>query len=185
MIKEYLADRIRIIEKELDLLDEKKKMCEVSIKQINAQIFEVENESDEISKMLSVSVRDSLASKDEEVDSMKKHINQCYEEINNYNKEIKEKKQEIELIKLCQNEVEEINVSRETLVNDSETSTNIFKNEEPSSFNKSLDVTNKNFDEEQYVQNKKIKEKLEFCLKICRVDGNRVSLELKNILKDM
>ena len=187
MIKEYLNDRVRIIEKEIDVLQEKKRMCQITIKQINAQIYEVQNESDETSKMLSVSVRDNLAAKDQEVKDMKKHISQYFEEIDKYKKEIEDKNNEIELIRLCQKENEDLIVSRET----SEATTRISENTNitPSDSSEEkagskLDITSKNFDEDEYARNKKIKEKLEFCKKICLVDGQRASMELENLLKE-
>ena len=187
MIKEYLNDRLRIVEKEIDDLQEKKRMCQITVKQINAQIYEIQNESDETSKMLSVSVRDNLAAKDEEVKDMKKHISQYFDEIDKYKQEIVNKNNEIELIRLCQKELEDVDVSRETsetLTKIHETSEKVEKYDSEKPGGK-LDITSKTFDEDEYAKNKKIKEKLEFCKKICLVDGQRTSMELDKLIKDL
>ncbi|MBR2191493.1 MAG: hypothetical protein IJ883_07840, partial [Eubacterium sp.] len=63
MIKKYLKHRKKLLENEIEKIEELSEMSQVSIKQIDAQINNLKNEIDESSEMLSVSVRNNMSKK--------------------------------------------------------------------------------------------------------------------------
>ena len=101
MTKEYLKGRIELLEREIEQIEELSEMSKVSIKQIDAQIHNLQNEIDESSKLLSVSVRNNMTKKKEEVVQMKDNKESTFGQIDKYSKEVAEKTKEINLIKEC------------------------------------------------------------------------------------
>lgn len=163
MIKEYLKERKAIVENEIVGIEEKAEMSEISIKQLDAQIKNVSSEIDESAEMLSVSVRNKMAAKEDELSNMERHKEKYGEEISKFQKEIDEKKKELNVIDRCLKEVGDTNVSRET-----------FREE-----------TRDKQDCRTKPKTNNLKDALEFCKKICEVDAKRAKIELEKIIKEM
>ncbi len=88
MIKKYLKHRKKLLENEIEKIEELSEMSQVSIKQIDAQINNLKNEIDESSEMLSVSVRNNMSKKADEVEHMEDSKKDTYDQIDKYAKEI-------------------------------------------------------------------------------------------------
>lgn len=166
MIKKYLKQRIKLLENEIEKIEELSEMSQVSIKQIDAQINNLENEVDESSELLSVSVRNNMAKKQGEVENMEGSKKETYDQIDKYAKEVAEKTKELRIVRDCLKELEGINVSRETF---KQNPAEVQKNEYKSSAG----------------QEQSLKTKLIFCKNLCGVDDLRAKMELENIIKDL
>ena len=166
MTKEYLKGRIELLEREIEQIEELSEMSKVSIKQIDAQIHNLQNEIDESSKLLSVSVRNNMTKKKEEVVQMKDNKESTFGQIDKYSKEVAEKTKEINLIKECLKELETKNVSRETF-----------------SANEQKTVNDMEIRKESGAQD--LKNKLNFCKNLCGIDDIRVRMELEEIIKSL
>ncbi len=162
MIKKYLKQRQKLLENEIEKIEDLSEMSQVSIKQIDAQIDNLEKEIDESSEMLSVSVRNNMAKKKDEMDSMEDSKKDTYSQIDKYAKEVAEKKKELKVIKGCLEELSDKNVSRETFKQ-----TSI---ETPSG----NDIADQN-----------LKTKLTFCKNLIGMDDIRVKMELEKIIKGL
>ncbi len=165
MIKKYLKHRQKLLEAEIEKIEELSEMSQVSIKQIDAQINNLQNEIDESSEMLSVSVRNKMSKKQDEMESMEDSKKDTYDQIDKYAKEVAEKTKELKTIKDCLKQLEGINVSRETF---KQTSVEI-----PASTQAERIVDNG------------LKTKLNFCKGLIGVDDVRAKIELEMIVKGL
>lgn len=165
MIKKYLKHRQKLLEAEIEKIEELSEMSQVSIKQIDAQINNLQNEIDESSEMLSVSVRNNMSKKQDELEGMEDSKKDTYDQIDKYAKEVAEKTKELKTIKDCLKQLEGINVSRETF---KQTSVEI-----PTSTQAERIVDNS------------LKTKLNFCKGLVGVDDVRAKIELEKIIKGL
>ena len=165
MIKKYLKHRQKLLEAEIEKIEELSEMSQVSIKQIDAQINNLQNEIDESSEMLSVSVRNNMSKKQDELEGMEDSKKDTYDQIDKYAKEVAEKTKELKTIKDCLKQLEGINVSRETF---KQTSVEI-----PTSAQAERIVDNS------------LKTKLNFCKGLVGVDDVRAKIELEKIIKGL
>lgn len=165
MIKKYLKHRQKLLEAEIEKIEELSEMSQVSIKQIDAQINNLQNEIDESSEMLSVSVRNNMSKKQGELEGMEDSKKDTYDQIDKYAKEVAEKTKELKTIKDCLKQLEGINVSRETF---KQTSVEI-----PTSTQAERIVDNS------------LKTKLNFCKGLVGVDDVRAKIELEKIIKEL
>ena len=165
MIKKYLKHRQKLLEAEIEKIEELSEMSQVSIKQIDAQINNLQNEIDESSEMLSVSVRNNMSKKQDELEGMEDSKKDTYDQIDKYAKEVAEKTKELKTIKDCLKQLEGINVSRETF---KQTSVEI-----PTSIQAERIVDNS------------LKTKLNFCKGLVGVDDVRAKIELEKIIKGL
>ena len=164
MIKKYLKHRKKLLEAEIEKIEELSDMSQVSIKQIDAQINNLQNEIDESSEMLSVSVRNNMSKKEKEVDDMQESKKDAYEQIDKYAKEVAEKTKELKTINECLEQLDGVNVSRETFKQTSiETSV-------PTQAERMVDQS--------------LKTKLNFCKGLIGVDDVRAKMELEKIIKE-
>ncbi len=165
MIKKYLKHRQKLLEAEIEKIEELSEMSQVSIKQIDAQINNLQNEIDESSEMLSVSVRNNMSKKQDELEGMEDSKKDTYDQIDKYAKEVAEKTKELKIIKDCLKQLEGINVSRETF---KQTSVEI-----PASTQAERIVDNS------------LKTKLNLCKGLVGVDDVRAKIELEKIIKGL
>ena len=161
----YLKHRKKLLETEIEKIEELSEMSQVSIKQIDAQINNLKNEIDESSEMLSVSVRNNMSKKEHEVEHMEESKNDTLDQINRYAKEVAEKTKELKLVNDCLEQLKGANVSRET-----------FKQT-------SVDVQQSSSQAERIVD-QSLKTKLNFCKNLIGVDDIRAKMELEKLIKE-
>ena len=164
MIKKYLKHRKKLLEAEIEKIEELSDMSQVSIKQIDAQINNLQNEIDESSEMLSVSVRNNMSKKEKEVDDMQESKKDAYDQIDKCAKEIAEKTKELKTINECLEQLDGINVSRETFKQAS------IETPMPTQAERMVDQS--------------LKTKLNFCKGLIGVDDVRAKMELEKIIKE-
>ena len=165
MIEKYLKHRKKLLEAEIERIDELSEMSQVSIKQIDAQINNLQNEIDESSEMLSVSVRNNMSKKEKEVDDMQESKKDAYDQIDKYAKEVAEKTKEIKQINECLEQLKGVNVSRETFKQTS------IETPMPTQAERMVDQS--------------IKTKLNFCKGLIGVDDIRAKMEIEKIIKGL
>ena len=165
MIKKYLKHRKKLLEAEIEKIEELSDMSQVSIKQIDAQINNLQNEIDESSEMLSVSVRNNMSKKEQEVDDMQESKKDAYDQIDKYAKEIAEKTKELKTINECLEQLDGINVSRETFKQTS------IETPMPTQAERMVDHS--------------LKTKLNFCKGLIGVDDVRAKMEIEKIIKGL
>ena len=166
MIKKYLKHRKKLLENEIEKIEELSEMSQVSIKQIDAQINNLKNEIDESSEMLSVSVRNNMSKKADEVEHMEDSKKETYDQIDKYAKEIAEKMKELKTINECLNQLDGVNVSRETFRKTPEEKVSIGSQAER-------------------MVDQGLKTRLNFCKGLVGVDDIRAKIELEKIIKEM
>lgn len=166
MIKKYLKHRKKLLEAEIEKIEELSEMSQVSIKQIDAQINNLKNEIDESSEMLSVSVRNNMSKKEYEVEHMEESKNDTLDQIDKYAKEVAEKTKELKLINDCLEQLKGANVSRET-----------FKQ-------KTINESQSKYEAERVVDHS-LKTKLNFCKGLVGIDDARAKIELEKIIKEL
>ncbi len=166
MIKKYLKHRKKLLENEIEKIEELSEMSQVSIKQIDAQINNLKNEIDESSEMLSVSVRNNMSKKADEVEHMEDSKKDTYDQIDKYAKEIAEKMKELKTINECLNQLDGVNVSRETFTKTPEEKASIGSQAER-------------------MVDQGLKTRLNFCKGLVGVDDIRAKIELEKIIKEM
>ena len=164
MIKKYLKHRKKLLEAEIEKIEELSDMSQVSIKQIDAQINNLQNEIDESSEMLSVSVRNNMSKKEKEVDDMQESKKDAYDQIDKCAKEIAEKTKELKTINECLEQLDGANVSRETFKQTS------IETPAPTQAERMVDQS--------------LKTKLNFCKGLIGVDDVRAKMELEKIIKE-
>ena len=165
MIKKYLKHRKKILEAEIENIEELSEMSQVSIKQIDAQINNLKNEIDESSEMLSVSVRNNMSKKEHEVEDMEESKNKTLDQIDKYAKEVVEKTKELKTVNDCLEQLKGANVSRETF---KQTSISV----QPSS------------SQAERIVDQSLKTKLNFCKNLIGVDDIRAKMELEKLIKE-
>ena len=165
MIKKYLKHRKKLLETEIEKIEELSEMSQVSIKQIDAQINNLKNEIDESSEMLSVSVRNNMSKKEHEVEHMEESKNDTLDQIDRYAKEVAEKTKELKLVNDCLEQLKGVNVSRETF---KQTSVDV----QPSS------------SQAERIVDQSLKTKLNFCKNLIGVDDIRAKMELEKLIKE-
>ena len=165
MIKKYLKHRKKLLEAEIERIEELSDMSQVSIKQIDAQINNLKNEIDESSEMLSVSVRNNMSKKEDEVESMEESKKETYDQIDKYAKQVAEITKELKTINECLNQLDGVNVSRET-------------------FRKTPTETPVNSSQAERIVDQSLKTKLNFCKGLIGVDDVRAKMELEKIIKE-
>ena len=163
MIKKYLKHRKKLLENEIEKIQELSEMSQVSIKQIDAQINNLQNEIDESSEMLSVSVRNNMQKKQDEVESMEGSKKDTYDQIDKYAKEVAEKTKELKTINECLAELDGKNVSRETL--------------------KQTTIETPTTTQAERIVDQSLKTKLNFCKSLIGVDDARAKIELEKLIK--
>ena len=164
MIKKYLKHRKKLLENEIEKIQELSEMSQVSIKQIDAQINNLQNEIDESSEMLSVSVRNNMQKKQDEVESMEGSKKDTYDQIDKYAKEVAEKTKELKTINECLAQLDGKNVSRETFKQTTiETPTTI---------------------QAERIIDQSLKTKLNFCKSLIGVDDARAKIEIEKLIKE-
>ncbi|MBP5772637.1 MAG: hypothetical protein J6W35_00975 [Eubacterium sp.] len=166
MIKKYLKHRKKLLENEIEKIEELSEMSQVSIKQIDAQINNLKNEIDESSEMLSVSVRNNMSKKQDEVENMEDSKKDTYDQIDKYAKEIAEKMKEIKTINECLSQLDGVNVSRET-------------------FKKTPAEQVPMSSQAERTVDQSLKTKLNFCKGLVGVDDIRAKMELDKIIKEI
>ncbi len=166
MIKKYLKHRKKLLENEIEKIEELSEMSQVSIKQIDAQINNLKNEIDESSEMLSVSVRNNISKKAEEVEHMELSKKDTYNQLDKYANEIAEKMKEIKTINECLNQLDGENVSHETFKRTPAEQVSVSSQTE-----RAIDQS--------------LKTKLNFCKGLVGVDDIRVKMELEEIIKGL
>ena len=166
MIKKYLKHRKKLLENEIEKIEELSEMSQVSIKQIDAQINNLKNEIDESSEMLSVSVRNNMSKKKDEVEHMEDSKKDTYDQIDKYAKEIAEKMKELKTINECLNQLDGVNVSREAFTTTPEEKVSIGSQTER-------------------MVDQGLKTRLNFCKRLVGVDDIRAKIELEKIIKEM
>ena len=166
MIKKYLKHRKKLLENEIEKIEELSEMSQVSIKQIDAQINNLKNEIDESSEMLSVSVRNNMSKKADEVEHMEDSKKDTYDQIDKYAKEIAEKMKELKTINECLNQLDGVNVSREKFTKTPEEKASIGSQTER-------------------MVDQGLKTRLNFCKGLVGVDDIRAKIELEKIIKEM
>ena len=165
MIKKYLKHRKKLLEAEIEKIEELSEMSQVSIKQIDAQINNLQNEIDESSEMLSVSVRNNMSKKEQEVDNMEESKKDEYDQIDKYAKEVAEKTKELKTINECLEQLDGVNVSRETFKQTS------IETPMPTQAERMVDQS--------------LKTKLNFCKGLIGVDDVRAKMEIEKIIKGL
>lgn len=165
MIKKYLKHRKKLLEAEIEKIEELSEMSQVSIKQIDAQINNLQNEIDESSEMLSVSVRNNMSKKEQEVDNMEESKKDAYDQIDKYAKEVAEKTKELKTINECLEQLDGVNVSRETFKQTS------IETPMPTQAERMVDQS--------------LKTKLNFCKGLIGVDDVRAKMEIEKIIKGL
>ena len=164
MIKKYLKHRKKLLENEIEKIEELSEMSQVSIKQIDAQINNLKNEIDESSEMLSVSVRNNMSKKENEVEDMEESKKETYDQIDKYAKEVAEKTKELKTINECLAQLDGINVSRETF--------------------KQTTIETPATTQAERIVDQSLKTKLNFCKNLIGVDDVRAKIELEKIIKE-
>ena len=164
MIKKYLKHRKKLLENEIEKIEELSEMSQVSIKQIDAQINNLKNEIDESSEMLSVSVRNNMSKKEDEVEDMEESKKETYDQIDKYAKEVAEKTKELKTIDECLAQLDGINVSRETF--------------------KQTTLETQTSTQAERIVDQSLKTKLNFCKNLIGVDDVRAKIELEKIIKE-
>ena len=164
MIKKYLKHRKKLLEAEIEKIEELSDMSRVSIKQIDAQINNLKNEIDESSEMLSVSVRNNMSKKEDEVEHMEDSKKDTLDQIDKYAKEVAEKTKELKTINECLAQLDGKNVSRETFKQTT--------NEIPATT------------QAERIVDQGLKTKLNFCKNLIGVDDVRAKIELEKVIKE-
>ena len=164
MIKKYLKHRKKLLENEIEKIQELSEMSQVSIKQIDAQINNLQNEIDESSEMLSVSVRNNMQKKQDEVESMEGSKKDTYDQIDKYAKEVAEKTKELKTINDCLAQLNGKNVSRETF--------------------KQTTIEVPTSTQAERIVDQSLKTKLNFCKSLIGVDDARAKIELEKLIKE-
>ncbi|MCR5430506.1 MAG: coiled-coil domain-containing protein 22 [Eubacterium sp.] len=165
MIKKYLKHRKKLLENEIEKIEELSEMSQISIKQIDAQINNLKNEIDESSEMLSVSVRNNMSKKEDEVEDMEESKKETYDQIDKYAKEVVEKTKELKTINECLAQLDGINVSRETF--------------------KQTTLETQTSTQAERVVDQSLKTKLNFCKNLIGVDDVRAKIELEKLIKGL
>lgn len=165
MIKRYLKHRKKLLEAEIEKIEELSEMSQVSIKQIDAQINNLQNEIDESSEMLSVSVRNNMSKKEQEVDNMEESKKDAYDQIDKYAKEVAEKTKELKTINECLEQLDGVNVSRETF--------------------KQTSIETPTQTQAERMVDQSLKTKLNFCKGLIGVDDVRAKMEIEKIIKGL
>ena len=163
MIKKYLKHRKKLLEAEIEKIEELSDMSQVSIKQIDAQINNLKNEIDESSEMLSVSVRNNMSKKEDEVEHMEDSKKDTLDQIDKYAKEVAEKTKELKTINECLAQLDGKNVSRETF--------------------KQTTIEIPATTQAERIVDQGLKTKLNFCKNLIGVDDVRAKIELEKIIK--
>ncbi len=164
MIKKYLKHRKKLLEAEIEKIEELSDMSQVSIKQIDAQINNLKNEIDESSEMLSVSVRNNMSKKEDEVEHMEDSKKDTLDQIDKYAKEVAEKTKELKTINECLAQLDGKNVSRETF--------------------KQTTIEIPATTQAERIVDQGLKTKLNFCKNLIGVDDVRAKIELEKIIKE-
>lgn len=164
MIKKYLKHRKKLLENAIEKIEELSEMSQVSIKQIDAQINNLKNEIDESSEMLSVSVRNNMSKKEDEVENMEESKKETYDQIDKYAKEVAEKTKELKTINECLAQLDGKNVSRETF--------------------KQTTIETPATTQAERTVGQSLKTKLNFCKNLIGVDDVRAKIELEKIIKE-
>ena len=164
MIKKYLKHRKKLLENEIEKIQELSEMSQVSIKQIDAQINNLQNEIDESSEMLSVSVRNNMQKKQDEVESMEGSKKDTYDQIDKYAKEVAEKSKELKTINECLAQLDGKNVSCETF--------------------KQTTIETPTTTQAERIVDQSLKTKLNFCKSLIGVDDARAKIELEKLIKE-
>ncbi len=165
MIKKYLKHRKKLLENEIEKIEELSEMSQVSIKQIDAQINNLKNEIDESSEMLSVSVRNNMSKKEDEVEDMEESKKETYDQIDKYAKEVAEKTKELKTINECLAQLDGTNVSRETF--------------------KQTTIETPATTQAERIVDQGLKTKLNFCKNLIGVDDVRAKIELEKLIKGL
>lgn len=165
MIKKYLKHRKKLLENEIEKIEELSEMSQVSIKQIDAQINNLKNEIDESSEMLSVSVRNNMSKKEDEVEDMEESKKDTYDQIDKYAKEVAEKTKELKTINECLAQLDGLNVSRETF--------------------KQTTIETPTSAQAERIVDQGLKTKLNFCKNLIGVDDVRAKIELEKLIKGL
>lgn len=165
MIKKYLKHRKKLLENEIEKIQELSEMSQVSIKQIDAQINNLQNEIDESSEMLSVSVRNNMQKKQDEVESMEGSKKDTYDQIDKYAKEVAEKTKELKTINECLAQLDGKNVSRETF--------------------KQATIDDPADTQAERIVDQSLKTKLNFCKNLIGTDDVRAKIELEKLIKGL
>lgn len=164
MIKKYLKHRKKLLEAEIEKIEELSDMSRVSIKQIDAQINNLKNEIDESSEMLSVSVRNNMSKKEDEVEHMEDSKKDTLDQIDKYAKEVAEKTKELKTINECLAQLDGKNVSRETF--------------------KQTTIDTPITTQAERTVDQSLKTKLNFCKNLIGVDDVRAKIELEKVIKE-
>lgn len=164
MIKKYLKHRKKLLEAEIEKIEELSDMSQVSIKQIDAQINNLKNEIDESSEMLSVSVRNNMSKKEDEVEHMEDSKKDTLDQIDKYAKEAAEKTKELKTINECLAQLDGENVSRETF--------------------KQTTIEIPATTQTERIVDQGLKTKLNFCKNLIGVDDVRAKIELEKVIKE-
>lgn len=164
MIKKYLKHRKKLLEAEIEKIEELSDMSQVSIKQIDAQINNLKNEIDESSEMLSVSVRNNMSKKEDEVEHMEDSKKDTLDQIDKYAKEVAEKTKELKTINECLAQLDGKNVSRETF--------------------KQTTIEMPATTQTERIVDQGLKTKLNFCKNLIGVDDVRAKIELEKVIKE-
>ena len=149
IIKEYLIERKNIVSDILKQKQEKYEHNQIAIVEAKNKISELENLVDEASEMFSVRARENSELED--------RIAIYVSEDNDLEKIIESSKKELEILDICLQEIENQNVSRETL--------------------EQKEMKKEKLGEENFVA------KLEFIKRILNVDKERAFLEIDNLIK--
>ncbi len=157
IIKEYLIERKNIVSDILKQKQEKYEHNQIAIVEAKNKISELENLVDEASEMFSVRARENSKFKNHEVEELEDRIAIYVSEDNDLEKIIESSKKELEILDICLQEIENQNVSRETL--------------------EQKEMKKEKLGEENFVA------KLEFIKRILNVDKERAFLEIDNLIK--
>ena len=157
IIKEYLIERKNIVSDILKQKQEKYEHNQIAIVEAKNKISELENLVDEASEMFSGRARENSKFKNHEVEELEDRIAIYVSEDNDLEKIIESSKKELEILDICLQEIENQNVSRETL--------------------EQKEMKKEKLGEENFVA------KLEFIKRILNVDKERAFLEIDNLIK--
>ena len=163
MIKKYLKHRKKLLENEIEKIEELSEMSQVSIKQIDAVFAKSNIIPMKSSEMLSVSVRNNMSKKEDEVEDMEESKKETYNQIDKYAKEVAEKTKELKTINECLAQLDGINVSRETF--------------------KQTTIETPTTTQAERIVDQSLKTKLNFCKNLIGVDDVRAKIELEKIIK--
>lgn len=161
MIEKYLLERKQILENAIRKNKEIHEHNQIAIVELNNQIKELKNDVDEATQIFSVKAREDNGFKKQEIEDIEKRIATYVSENMGCKDTIKCIEKELAEVNRCIEQLEKDNVSRETLKQTTDAKHQLL----------SLDIK------------EKIRDKIILCKNIADVDGQRVQIELDNILK--